>query len=78
MTQLALTRETDLRPTPSVTHGAARLFEADCFDWLAVQPENTIHGVVTDPPYGLVEYTAKEQKKLRKGRGGCLAHSAIL
>jgi DNA modification methylase len=26
--------------------------------------------VVTDPPYGLVEYTEKEQTKLRNGRGG--------
>jgi len=26
--------------------------------------------VVTDPPYGLVEYTEKEQAKLRNGRGG--------
>jgi site-specific DNA-methyltransferase (adenine-specific) len=25
---------------------------------------------VTDPPYGLVEYTEKEQAKLREGRGG--------
>ena len=25
---------------------------------------------MTDPPYGLVEYTAKEQSRLRNGRGG--------
>ncbi|WP_298945367.1 DNA methyltransferase [uncultured Microbacterium sp.] len=34
------------------------------------QPENSIHGVVTDPPYGLVEYTPVELAKLRAGRGG--------
>src|SRR5205085_1895933 len=34
------------------------------------QPANTIHGVVTDPPYGLVEYNEVEQEKLRAGRGG--------
>ena len=28
------------------------------------------HAVVTDPPYGLVEYTEKEQIKLRNRRGG--------
>jgi site-specific DNA-methyltransferase (adenine-specific) len=39
-------------------------------EWLRNRPEKTIHGVVTDPPYGLVEYTAKEQTKLRNGRGG--------
>jgi site-specific DNA-methyltransferase (adenine-specific) len=37
---------------------------------LEKQPTNTIHAVVTDPPYGLVEYTEVEQKKLRAGRGG--------
>jgi site-specific DNA-methyltransferase (adenine-specific) len=26
--------------------------------------------VVTDPPYGLFEYTAEQQEKLRRGRGG--------
>jgi site-specific DNA-methyltransferase (adenine-specific) len=30
----------------------------------------SIHGVVTDPPYGMVEYTSKEQEKLRRGKGG--------
>jgi len=38
--------------------------------WLAGQDENSVHAVVTDPPYGLHEYTAKEQNKLRAGRGG--------
>ncbi len=31
---------------------------------------NSIHAIVTDPPYGLKEYTATEKEKLRKGRGG--------
>ncbi|MEX2440403.1 MAG: DNA methyltransferase [Actinomycetota bacterium] len=48
----------------------ARLFHGDCLDWLSQQPEKSIHAVVTDPPYGLVEYSAKEQRKLRAGRGG--------
>ncbi len=38
--------------------------------WLEGQPEKTLHGVVTDPPYGLVEYTREQQTKLRQGRGG--------
>lgn len=50
--------------------GRARLFHADCFDWIAVQKENSIHAVVTDPPYGLHEYSPEQQMKLRKGRGG--------
>lgn len=55
---------------PAVTCGSARLYEADCLEWLAEQPANSIHGVVTDPPYGLVEYSPREQKKLRARKGG--------
>ncbi len=29
-----------------------------------------MHAVVTDPPYGLVEYRSDQQRKLRAGRGG--------
>lgn len=48
----------------------ASLYHADCFDWLSQQPPASVHAVVTDPPYGLVEYTAKETAKLRAGKGG--------
>lgn len=54
----------------SYTFGRATLFEADCFEWLRQQPENSIHAVVTDPPYGLVEYAPEQQEKLRNGKGG--------
>jgi DNA modification methylase len=57
-------------PSASFTHGLATLHHADCFEWLRAQPSQSIQAVVTDPPYGLVEYTSKEQGKLRKGRGG--------
>lgn len=52
------------------TFGRATLFRGDCLRWLAEQPPHAVHAVVTDPPYGLVEYTRKEQHKLRRGRGG--------
>jgi DNA modification methylase len=55
---------------PVFTHGRARLYRADCLRWLAGERPASIHAVVTDPPYGLVEYTRKEQAKLRRGRGG--------
>lgn len=48
----------------------ARLFHADCFEWLSECRPSSIHAVVTDPPYGLVEYSTKEQRKLRAGKGG--------
>jgi site-specific DNA-methyltransferase (adenine-specific) len=50
--------------------GRAILHHADCFDWIGRQENNTIHAVVTDPPYGLHEYTPEQQAKLRMGKGG--------
>src|ERR1700728_3448629 len=54
----------------SVADGKAQIVPADCFDWLAQRSPCSIHAVVTDPPFGLVEYSEKEQSKLRNGRGG--------
>lgn len=51
-------------------HAQAQLHMANCLDWLGGRAERSIHGVVTDPPYGLVEYTEEEKTKLRAGRGG--------
>jgi len=34
------------------------------------QEVESIHAIVTDPPYGLKEYTDIEKSKLRNGRGG--------
>lgn len=50
--------------------GRATLYRDDCLGWLDRQPANSVHAVVTDPPYGLVEYSHVEQTKLRAGRGG--------
>jgi DNA modification methylase len=55
---------------PAVREGKAALFQIDCFDWLSRCEPSSIEAVVTDPPYGLLEYTEKEQTKLRNGRGG--------
>ena len=57
----------------SMTTRASRLYEihhVDAFEWLASTPMNSIEAVVTDPPYGLVEYSDKELTKLKNGRGG--------
>jgi len=56
--------------TPSFRFGNANLVLDDCSKWLDRQAPNTIHAVVTDPPYGLVEYSDAEQSKLRQGKGG--------
>lgn len=47
-----------------------QIFCEDAFEWLASSERNSIHAVVTDPPYGLVEYTERELGKLKLGRGG--------
>lgn len=51
-------------------HGQAKLYCQDCFDWITQQNDNSIHAIVTDPPYGLQEYSPEEVSKLRKGHGG--------
>jgi DNA modification methylase len=55
---------------PAFRYGRAQLFAGDCLAWLADRAESSIHGVVTDPPYGLVEYSPQQQAKLRDGYGG--------
>ena len=55
---------------PAFAIGNAEFYQADCFEWLASRRTASIHAVVTDPPYGLVEYSAAEQRKLHSGRGG--------
>lgn len=50
--------------------GAYEIVNADAFTWLADRPRHSIHAVVTDPPYGLVEFTPSELAKRDAGRGG--------
>jgi DNA modification methylase len=50
--------------------GNATLVHGDCLHWLARREQLSVHAVVTDPPYGLLEYTEDQQQKLRAGRGG--------
>ena len=55
---------------PSVAIGGARIILSDCLEWLAKVPENSFHGIVTDPPYGLTEYDAIQLSKRESGKGG--------
>ncbi|HEX8670750.1 MAG TPA: DNA methyltransferase [Longimicrobium sp.] len=50
--------------------GRATIYHADCIDWLRARAPKSIEAVVTDPPYGLVEYEPEQQRKMRKGKGG--------
>src|SRR5436305_1110835 len=72
--QKALTNQAQPRKLlNSVTARTSRLYElhhVDAFEWLASTPMNSIEAVVTDPPYGLVEYSEKELTKRKNGKGG--------
>ncbi len=46
------------------------LFHSDAFEWLAKAQPNSIHAVVTDPPYGLVEYSTEQLRKKSEVNGG--------
>lgn len=46
------------------------LLHVDAFQWLAERRGESIHAVVTDPPYGIVEYTSEQLFKRRNGNGG--------
>jgi DNA modification methylase len=46
------------------------LVHADCLEWMTDRAPDSVHAIVTDPPYGLREYTDVEVEKLRTGQGG--------
>ncbi len=50
--------------------GRSRIMHADCFEWLSRIPENSIHAIVTDPPYGVKEYEFDQIEKRSNGNGG--------
>jgi len=52
------------------SRGLAEVLHVDAFVWLEQAPPCSIHAVVTDPPYGLIEYRQDQLDKMRRGRGG--------
>ncbi len=56
--------------TSAYAYDSATLYHADCLVWLKDRQPNSLHACVTDPSYGLVEYSPSEQEKLRSGKGG--------
>jgi site-specific DNA-methyltransferase (adenine-specific) len=50
--------------------GGSLIIHADCFEWLGQVPANTLHAVVTDPPYGVLEYDFAHLEKRANGNGG--------
>jgi len=72
--QKALTNLPQLRELQKSRGGRTsrlyQIYHTDAFEWLKTAPMNSIEAVVTDPPYGLVEYSDKELAKLKNGKGG--------
>jgi site-specific DNA-methyltransferase (adenine-specific) len=50
--------------------GESLMIHADGFEWLRRIPENCLHAIVTDPPYGVKEYNLDQIAKRSQGRGG--------
>lgn len=68
--QRALKNRANHTNLPTETTALYTIHTVDAFEWLASAPMNSIEAVVTDPPYGLVEYTEKELIKRKNGKGG--------
>lgn len=50
--------------------GNSAILHADCLEWLGRIPSASIHGIVTDPPYGVKEYAFDQIEKRANGNGG--------
>ncbi len=46
------------------------IHQMDAFDWLREAERNSVHAVVTDPPFCVLEYTPDQLAKRRIGHGG--------
>jgi site-specific DNA-methyltransferase (adenine-specific) len=46
------------------------IVHADCFEWMSRLEANSIHAIVTDPPYGVKEYDFDQIAKRSNGNGG--------
>lgn len=55
---------------PHEVFGHSLILQADCFAWLAQLPENSLHAIITDPPYGVKEYQSEQLEKRNTGKGG--------
>lgn len=50
--------------------GQSYILHADALEWLSRIPENSLHAIVTDPPYGVKEYNLDQIEKRANGNGG--------
>jgi DNA modification methylase len=55
---------------PQIEETKYDIYNRDAFEWLDQREDNSIHAVVTDPPYGLREYDEDQLEKRKNGNGG--------
>lgn len=55
---------------PSHKVGRAELIRADSFRWMKSRAAHSVHAIVTDPPYGVVEFDDDQIAKMKSGMGG--------
>ncbi|HWQ16051.1 MAG TPA: hypothetical protein VNL77_24840 [Roseiflexaceae bacterium] len=51
-------------------YSTTQIIHADCFEWMGRVPANSVHAIVTDPPYGVKEYDFNQIEKRANGNGG--------
>lgn len=56
--------------SPKSKRGSYSLLNTDAFEWLKKRRPKSVHAVVTDPPYGLIEYRPDQLRKRKNGNGG--------
>jgi site-specific DNA-methyltransferase (adenine-specific) len=50
--------------------GRSLAVHADAFDWLSGVPTQSLHAIVTDPPYGVKEFAPDQLRRLHNGNKG--------
>lgn len=62
----------------ALTIGKAKLYQDDCFDWLASQKPRSIQAVVTDPPMAWLNTRPKKLQNYEPATRGNLAYSSVV
>lgn len=65
---VALQQESD-QVRQNLSNNATYVLD-DAVHWMSAIPPASIHAIVTDPPYGGIEYEKTNHEKLRRGKGG--------
>jgi site-specific DNA-methyltransferase (adenine-specific) len=50
--------------------GTYTIKQTDSLTWLKARRAKSVHAVVTDPPFGIIEFTSEQLNKRKNGNGG--------